>query len=158
MNSYKRLDNLCRDMNGIGVTGYIEDMKSAANGAYYVPGWKDDYFQLKQYRYIRNRISHENDVDENSLCSTKDVDWLKTFYQRIITLNDPLALYHQAKKQYVAYKNAAPKIQRDSSSPSNQCNTGKPKKKPVDRATIILLALACAAVAVFVLIAFFYTY
>lgn len=27
MESYKHLDNLCKDMNGIGVTGYIKDME-----------------------------------------------------------------------------------------------------------------------------------
>lgn len=42
MNSYKRFDNLCRDMNRIGITGYIEDMEIAANGAYYVHGWKEE--------------------------------------------------------------------------------------------------------------------
>ena len=26
MGAYKHLDNLCRDMNGKGISGYIEDM------------------------------------------------------------------------------------------------------------------------------------
>ena len=76
LNSYKRLDNLCRDMNGIGVTGYIKDMECFAKGTYFVPGWKEDYFQLKQYRHIRNRIAHENDINENDLCSAEDAAWL----------------------------------------------------------------------------------
>lgn len=45
MNSYKRLDNLCRDMNGVGVTGYIDDMEHELNGFCYVNGWKYDYNQ-----------------------------------------------------------------------------------------------------------------
>lgn len=43
MNSYKRLDNLCWDMNGVGVTDYIEDMEYELNDSYYVNGWKYDY-------------------------------------------------------------------------------------------------------------------
>ena len=63
MESYKHLDNLCKDMNGIGVTGYIKDMEQEHNGGFYVAGWKNDYMQLKHYRYIRNQIAHENYAD-----------------------------------------------------------------------------------------------
>lgn len=96
MNSYKRLDNLCRDMNGVGVTSYIEDMEHKLNGSYYVNGWQSDYSQLKKYRHIRNRIAHENDVEEENLCSDKDAAWLEDFYQRIIKQTDPLALCYKA--------------------------------------------------------------
>ena len=61
-------------------------------------GWKDDYFQLKHYRYVRNRIAHENNAEEVDLCTEKDVAWLEAFYQRILTQTDPLALYFQATK------------------------------------------------------------
>ena len=40
MESYKYLDNLCKDMNGIGITGYIKDMEQEANGDLHVAGWK----------------------------------------------------------------------------------------------------------------------
>lgn len=98
LQAYKRLDNLCRDMNGVGITGYIEDMQSCSNGEYKVTGWKDDYFQLKHYRYVRNRIAHENNAEEVDLCTEKDAAWLDAFYQRILTQTDPLALYFQATK------------------------------------------------------------
>lgn len=104
MNSYKRLDNLCRDMNGVGVTGYIEDMERELNGSYYVNGWKSDYSQLKKYRHIRNRIAHENDMEEENLCSDKDAAWLENFYQRIIKQTDPLALCYKATQSLVAEK------------------------------------------------------
>lgn len=104
MNSYKRLDNLCRDMNGVGVTGYIEDMEHELNGSYYVNGWKSDYSQLKKYRHIRNRIAHENDVDEGNLCSDKDAAWLEDFYQRVIKQTDPLTLCYKATQSLVAEK------------------------------------------------------
>ena len=88
MNSYKRLDNLCRDMNGVGVTGYIDDMKNEPKGSFCVLGWQADFNQLRKYRHIRNRIAHENDVDEAQVCSDRDIAWLENFYQRII--NKPI--------------------------------------------------------------------
>lgn len=92
MTSYKRLDNLCKDMNGTGVSGYIADMEDLKNDMFSVPEWKDDYYKLKHYRYIRNRISHDNDADEESLCSIEDTRWIENFYQKIISQSDPLAL------------------------------------------------------------------
>ena len=94
--AYKRLDNLCRDMNGVGVTGYLKDMEQLPGGAYLVPGWKEDYLQLKHYRYLRNRIVHEVNAEEEDLCSATDVVWLEAFYGRILGTTDPLALYRKA--------------------------------------------------------------
>ena len=93
MESYKHLDNLCKDMNGIGITGYIKDMEQEQNGGFYVAGWKNDYMQLKHYRYIRNQIAHENYADESNMCSVGDTAWLDGFYRRIMEQTDPLALY-----------------------------------------------------------------
>lgn len=66
-------------MNGVGVTGYIEDMEKKTNGSYYVPGWRNDYLKLKHYRYIRNQIAHEDYADEDyadedNMCSDEDED------------------------------------------------------------------------------------
>ena len=95
MESYKHLDNLCKDMNGIGVTGYIKDMEQEHNGGFYVAGWKNDYMQLKHYRYIRNQIAHENYADESNMCSAGDTAWLDEFYRRIMEQTDPLALCYK---------------------------------------------------------------
>lgn len=95
MESYKHLDNLCKDMNGIGVTGYIKDMEQMQNGSFYVAGWKKDYMQLKHYRYIRNQIAHENYADESNMCSAGDTVWLDEFYRRIMEQTDPLALCYK---------------------------------------------------------------
>lgn len=94
MQSYKRLDNLCRDMNGVGVTGYLQDMEQTYAGIA-VPGWKADYLKLKHYRYIRNQIAHENNATEESLCSLEDAAWIEEFYQRILHQTDPLAVYYK---------------------------------------------------------------
>lgn len=98
MNSYKRLDNLCRDMNGVGITNYIKDMENALDGAFYVSGWQDDYLKLKKYRYIRNQIAHENYANESNMCSDADATWLENFYQRIMIQDDPIALYYKATR------------------------------------------------------------
>ena len=96
MQAYKRLDMLCRDMNGIGVTGYIVDMEQAVNGVFHVPSWRTDYRQLKHYRYIRNQIAHEPNATEGALCSAEDTAWLEAFYQRILQRTDPLAMYRRS--------------------------------------------------------------
>lgn len=147
LNSYKRLDNLCRDMNGIGVTGYIKDMECLARGTYFVPGWKEDYFQLKQYRHIRNRIAHENDINENDLCSAEDAAWLETFYQRILTQNDPLALYYKYKttKQRTSNVTSPPEQQPSGS----DLPTSKHKQIPIGCATLILSTIAIVAGIIF---------
>lgn len=95
MTSYKRLDNLCKDMNGIGISGYIEDMESIKAEIFSVKEWKDNYYQLKHYRYIRNRIAHDNDAYEETLCTPEDTEWLENFYQKILKQNDPLALHYK---------------------------------------------------------------
>ena len=99
MQSYKRLDVLCRDMNGIGVTGYIEDMERAVNGAHYISGWHSDYQKLKHYRYIRNQIAHEVYATEESMCSSEDIVWIEEFYQRILERTDPLAAHYKRVSQ-----------------------------------------------------------
>lgn len=95
MASYKRLDNLCKDMNQIGVSGYISDMEDLGTEILSVPEWKDDYYKLKHYRYIRNQIAHENDADEETLCSSEDIKWVEDFHAKIMTQNDPLALHYK---------------------------------------------------------------
>lgn len=98
MSAYKYLDMICRDMNGIGVSGYIEDMEQAQRGSYSVKGWDYDYQQLKHYRWVRNQLAHEVDVEEDDLCTQEDTEWIENFYNRIIDCSDPLACYATIKK------------------------------------------------------------
>lgn len=98
MQAYKRLDALCRDMNGIGVTGYIEDMRKTVNGSLYVSGWNADFQRLKYYRHIRNQIAHEVDVTEEEMCSPEDAVWIEEFHQRILRQTDPLAMHYKASR------------------------------------------------------------
>lgn len=97
MQSYKRLDNLCKDLfrSSQGVTSYIEAMEKCRRGANAIAQWKNDYLKLKHYRYIRNRIAHDNNADESLLCKKEDARWIDGFYNRIINGQDPLTLYRK---------------------------------------------------------------
>ena len=95
MGAYKHLDNLCRDMNGKGISGYIEDMERDRGASYRVANWEDDYKKLKHYRWVRNQIAHENYADEENMCEIGDTQWLEDFYDRIMNQTDPLALYRK---------------------------------------------------------------
>ena len=104
MQSYKRLDNLCKDLfrSSQGVTSYIEAMEKCRRGAKVISRWQTDYIQLKHYRYIRNRIAHDNNADESLLCKKEDARWIDGFYNRIINGQDPLTLY--SKKPIASQK------------------------------------------------------
>lgn len=146
MQSYKRLDTLCRDMNGIGVTGYIEDMEQVRNGDLYVPGWKTDYRQLKHYRYIRNQIAHENYATEETMCSLGDIEWVEKFFQRILKQTDPLAVYYRAikpPKKTVSTKASVPQTMQPSLTHTDKTGPKTAATRTVRFvvAVVILLAL-----------------
>lgn len=151
MESYKYLDNLCKDMNGIGITGYIKDMEQEPNGDFYVGGWEKDYLQLKHYRHIRNQIAHENYANESDMCSVKDTSWLDEFYQRIIGQTDPLALcykktrFHSSQKFTEAKKNATVQYAPSPSKLSQLGNQLRPW-------SILLLIVIIFAVLIFFLL------
>lgn len=111
MSAYKHLDTICRDMNGIGVSGYIEDMEANRQGAYTVQGWDSDYRQLKHYRWVRNQIAHEINAEEENMCTPEDTQWLENFYQRIMNCSDPLARYTDLRRTSITKRTVAPPAQ-----------------------------------------------
>ena len=99
IDSFKKLEKLCSELydTNHGVSTYIDEMTNTPKGSLCVPGWDDDLKLLKHYRWMRNKIAHEPDCTEENMCAPKDEKWLDDFYSRIMTSNDPLALYHKAK-------------------------------------------------------------
>lgn len=97
MESYKRLDNLCKDLlnSQTGVTSYIESMEKLGIKRARVPNWESDYRMLKHYRHIRNQIVHETGANEENMCTQEDTIWLEQFRRRILSRQDPLALYEK---------------------------------------------------------------
>lgn len=155
MNSYKQLDKLCRETNGIGVTGYIQDMEHVPNGAHYVPGWKDDYYNLKHYRHIRNQIAHETDVDENTLCSKEDTSWVDGFYHRIMKGSDPLTLYRKAVKPRPIGKTSPSKVSKSIQYIPKHSHKRKTVKLSAGCVTALLLAIAVFVALLVLFISYF---
>lgn len=94
---YKRTDALCRELLAAerGVSEYIEQMQAAeAEGKQRVPGWQDDFYALKHLRWLRNQIAHEPGGAD---CSDADLAQLRSFHQRVLAREDPLALLRQAR-------------------------------------------------------------
>ncbi len=100
LNEYKKLDELCRQIlsSDKGVSKYIEEMCDEYKGHRIVAGWERDYKQLKRLRWIRNRLVHETDSFVDNLIEETDVEWLQTFYRRIMDREDPFALLYQSEK------------------------------------------------------------
>ena len=102
MESYKRLDKICKEMYEAdkGVTAYIDDMEDKPSGSRYVYNWQNDLKMLKHYRWLRNQIAHEIDVNEDDSCTKDDIEWINGFYDRIMKQEDPLALYRKATQEF----------------------------------------------------------
>lgn len=97
LEAYKELDELCKQVlsSDRGVSVYIDEMSHESRG-YRIPGWERDYKKLKHLRWIRNRLVHENGSFEQNLVSVEDIEWLRTFYRRIIECADPFSLLNQS--------------------------------------------------------------
>ena len=106
IDSYKRLEKLCSEMydDNHGVSSYIDEMINNPIGSRYVCGWDEDLKHLKHYRWVRNQIVHEPDCSEENMCEYGDSEWLNDFHSRIMSGNDPLALYRKARNPRVAQK------------------------------------------------------
>lgn len=63
-----------------------------------IAGWERDYKKLKKMRWIRNRLVHETDSFEDNLVNVEDIEWLHTFYRRIMECTDPFSLLYQSEK------------------------------------------------------------
>ena len=101
LDSYKRLERLCRDVmaDDRRVSAYIDEMVRLTDGSLRVSGWHRDLNQLKHYRWVRNQIVHEPDCSEETMCRPEDVQWIEDFHARILNQTDPLALYRKATRK-----------------------------------------------------------
>lgn len=98
LEAYKKLDELCKQIlsSDRGVSQYIDEMNHESGG-YRIAGWERDYKKLKKLRWIRNCLVHENGSFEKNLFSIEDIEWLHTFYRRIMECKDPFSLLNQSK-------------------------------------------------------------
>ena len=99
---YKRLDHLCKHYfrSSEGVSEYIRQMESTTvSDRYYVDTWENDYKQLKHVRWLRNQLAHEVGTLDSDLCTSEDLAWVKSFYDRIIHGDDPFTVIRKAKEE-----------------------------------------------------------
>lgn len=90
--SYKRLDNCCRDIyasqNGIGA--YLDHMEEVSvQGRRLVPGWDAEYKKLKHLRWVRNQIVHDDGSVQ--ICEPEEIDDVQDFYENLLHEEDPLS-------------------------------------------------------------------
>ena len=94
LEAYKSLDDLCKQIlsNDRGISQYIDEMNHEGLGPKKVDCWEKDYRQLKKMRWIRNQLAHEVGTLNSNICTKEDLDWVKNFYNRIITGSDPFTI------------------------------------------------------------------
>lgn len=90
LESYKRLDQLCRDMfrSKDGVTEYINQMDRVISRINSKPDWRNFYSRLKYQRRLRNDLVHNTECSE---CTEEDIDEIEYFFDLILKQEDPLA-------------------------------------------------------------------
>ena len=90
LDSYKRLDQLCRDMfrSKDGVTEYINQMDRVISRINSKQDWQDFYSRLKYQRRLRNNLVHNTGCSE---CTEEDIDEIEYFFELILKQEDPLA-------------------------------------------------------------------
>lgn len=104
---YKRLDNLCKDClkSREGVSEYIRQMASTPwSERRYANTWEIEYEQLKHIRWIRNQFAHEVGTLDYDICTEDDLEWVQSFYDRIINGSDPFAEIQKARMAEVALR------------------------------------------------------
>ena len=101
LDTYKKLDELCRQLfsSEKGVSQYIDEMSNEGYGKWRVAGWESDYKRLKNIRWIRNRLVHDRDSFERDIANEKDIEWMQTFYQRIMECTDSFSLLCQTERR-----------------------------------------------------------
>ena len=131
-------------------------MEKCGHYSSYVDNWQKDYFNLKHYRHIRNKIAHENDATEEELCIGEDVLWINSFYQRILNQTDPLALYRKAAVNFSQKSNKSAGIGRSKAADIRQNSarySSQSPKKGRKKSGYNLGALIAAAIIVVIIVA-----
>ena len=100
MENYKRIDAFCRDTYRAdkGVTSYIDEMSRIGGATWGVLGWNETLNKLKNYRHIRNAYTHDVGTSYTDICTQEDVEWLQSFYDKLMSAQDPISLYTQKKQ------------------------------------------------------------
>ena len=132
---FKSLDQLCRDIYGddatpkLGVTLYLEHMEADfLSGRRFVPNWESDYIKLKCARNMRNEFAHSPDSFSYLSCSQPEIDFVRSFHDRILNGSDPLTAL---RKQTVRKADNQPQAEYGISlwNRRSESHTSKPKSR-----------------------------
>ncbi len=139
MDSYKRLDNLCKTFPDYpkGISSYIEVMERSNQIRHQCVGWSSDYDRLKKYRHIRNQIAHENGIYEDEVCDLNEIDWLEDFRSRILNQTDPLGQYF--KSQRASTQRPTPNPVHSPLPSQHNTTPPKPSRQPIGCGACIAL-------------------
>ncbi len=81
--------------------------------------WENTYKNLKHTRYIRNKLAHDVGAFDLEICSQEDINWLKSFYNSVLSVTDPLATMNKIlQKEKIIEK---PKVESKNNN-NNQVN------------------------------------
>lgn len=114
---YKRLDRICRDCLGSneGVSEYIRQMESVSFEEHQCIGfWTADYKSLKHVRWVRNQLAHEVGTLTSDICKQSDLDFVQSYYQRIIKGTDSLTLLRKARASRTNNKHSENVVEKNS--------------------------------------------
>ena len=97
LESYKRLDQLCRDMfrTKDGVTEYINQMDRLISRINSKQDLRNFYSRLKYQRRLRNDLVHNTECLD---CTEEDIDEIEYFFDLILKQEDPLACIRKQQK------------------------------------------------------------
>lgn len=100
LDAYKKLDRLCKNlfMSEKGISEYITRIEIEDCEHMDAACW-EDYQQLKKLRWIRNQLVHDINSFHINIVSTKDVEWLNHFYNRIREGTDAYSMLTCTKKK-----------------------------------------------------------
>ena len=155
LESYKRLDQLCRDMfrTKDGVTEYINQMDRVISRINSKRDWRNFYSRLKYQRRLRNNLVHNTDCSE---CTEEDIDEIEYFFELILKQEDPLAyirkqqsLTRRASREKNRYRSYRPIETFDSSSMERGY---RPKKFGIVKFLIYIIVFYPIIVLVFIAI------
>ena len=168
IDEYKHLEKLCSEIYGQqhGISQYIADMEQTSSyTAGRIQGWSSDLANLKRVRHIRNKIVHDTEEYDDAY-EPEDLAFIKQFYQRILTQQDPLAARNQLTKNKPKKQKSTTKIVNGVSgyyipptysikTPAVPDNNRKRKQKAIRLRNIVV---PCAIMLIIVLLSVLYMY
>ena len=112
--SYEKLDETCVNVLGFegGVNDYISEMLSITNPEFKVDNWEEDYDSLCYYKNLIEKITTNDDEDNELVYDEYDVEWVNDYWQRIDEKEDPLNLFIIKEEKYIKRQQEIEKLKK----------------------------------------------